>query len=336
MTAVAWVEEAFGPEMGLLCGYFHWISGATDNAIYPSLFLKYVMSYLTNGTASHNGYGMGDVSRFFFTAAITIVLAGVNYTGLEVVGNLTMLVCIISMSPFIIMTLLAIPQLDVNRWLVGPDPNVFEDDDSGVGLLPVPMMFGVCWRPFLNSLFWNLNSFDVGASFAGEIENPDRVFPKAMLISVLLTVAGYWIPLAAALGSTDTQQQDWEAGYLSAVATDMAGPWLGAWTVFAAAISNIALFEAEMSGDAYQLLGMGDRGLIPKLFTRRSRYGTPTNGILLGTFVIVAVSVSTICTHHSISLYSMTTLNYSLLLVQYRWRILTNWSRCSILPIPFQ
>jgi hypothetical protein len=27
-TAVAWVEEAFGPQVSLLCGYFHWISGA--------------------------------------------------------------------------------------------------------------------------------------------------------------------------------------------------------------------------------------------------------------------------------------------------------------------
>lgn len=34
-AGVAWVEEAFGPRMGGLCGYLGWISGATDNAIYP-------------------------------------------------------------------------------------------------------------------------------------------------------------------------------------------------------------------------------------------------------------------------------------------------------------
>ena len=76
------------------------------------------------------------------------------------------------------------------------------------------------------------------------------------------------------------------------MADEVGGEWLGVWTIFAAAISNIALFEAEMSGDAYQLMGMADRGLIPKLFTKRSRYGTPTNGIILGTFVIVAMSVA--------------------------------------------
>jgi len=73
---------------------------------------------------------------------------------------------------------------------------------------------------------------------------------------------------------------------------DIAGPWLGIWTVFAAAISNIALFEAEMSGDAYTLMGMGDRGLVPKFFTKRSRFNTPKNGIMLNTFVIILMSVA--------------------------------------------
>lgn len=32
---------------------------------------------------------------------------------------------------------------------------------------------------------------------------------------------------------------------------------------------------------------MAERGYLPKIFQKRSRYGTPTNGIILGTFVII-------------------------------------------------
>jgi hypothetical protein len=39
---VAWVEEAFGKNAGWMCGYLGWMAGATDNAIYPVLFLDYV------------------------------------------------------------------------------------------------------------------------------------------------------------------------------------------------------------------------------------------------------------------------------------------------------
>jgi len=39
---VIWVQTAFGETPGAIAGYFNWISGATDNAIYPALFLTYL------------------------------------------------------------------------------------------------------------------------------------------------------------------------------------------------------------------------------------------------------------------------------------------------------
>jgi amino acid transporter len=294
--AVAWVEEAFGPKASLLCGYFHWVSGATDNAIYPSLFLKYVASYMNS-----KAYFGTDMIRFLFTAGITIVLSIINYSGLDIVGNLSIVICIVSMSPFIIMVLLSLPTIDPNRWFILPDPSVtFNDTDDSESassssngfLYTLPIIAGISWRPLLNNLFWNLNSFDVGASFAGEVRDPERVFPRAMFLSVIFVIFSYLLPLLAALGAIESHQNDWDAGYFTDVAVQIGGPWLGAYTVLAAAISNIALFEAEMSGDAYQLMGMADRGLIPKWFTKRSRFGTPVNGIITGTIVIVLMSVA--------------------------------------------
>ena len=281
--AIAWVEEAFGPRAGLLSGYFHWVSGATDNAIYPSLFLEYMSEYI----------GVRDnLLRFVFSGVISIVLAYINFQGLEIVGNLSILICIISMSPFVLLCIWGLPKLDTSRWMVMPEPGIAMDDDEPSGFLPELTWLGVLWKPFINNLWWNLNSFDVGASFAGEVKDPERVFPKAMFMSVAMVAASYILPLLAAIGAADSDQQDWNAGYFTTAATNIAGPWLGAWLIFAAAVSNIALFEAELSGDAYQLMGMADRGLIPKLFCKRSRYDTPTNGILLGTAVIIAMGVA--------------------------------------------
>jgi len=168
------------------------------------------------------------------------------------------------------------------------------DDDALTGetFLPEVTYLGILWRPFINNLFWNLNSFDVGATFAGEIENPERVFPKAMALSVWLVAFSYILPLLVALGAVDSVQEDWKAGYLTVIAGQVAGPWLAAFTVFGSAISNIALFLAELSGDAYQLMGMADRGLIPKVFAKRSRFDTPTNGIVLSLGIILCLSVA--------------------------------------------
>jgi len=78
-----------------VCGYLNWVSGATDNAIYPTLFLEYVTSIA--------GWEVGGWERFGYVAAYTVALALVNYSGLEIVGNASLMVCIIAKSPFVIL-----------------------------------------------------------------------------------------------------------------------------------------------------------------------------------------------------------------------------------------
>jgi hypothetical protein len=41
-------------------------------------------------------------------------------------------------------------------------------------------------------------------------------------------------------------------GFTHTAATAVAGPWLGAWVVAAAAVSNVGLFEAEMRSVSFE------------------------------------------------------------------------------------
>ena len=87
---VIWVQTAFGETPGAIAGYFNWISGATDNAIYPALFLTYL--------TGDGGNTLAGLKRFFYTSALSLVLAGFNFLGLEIVGNASVVVFIIAMS----------------------------------------------------------------------------------------------------------------------------------------------------------------------------------------------------------------------------------------------
>ena len=139
----------------------------------------------------------------------------------------------------------------------------------------------------LNNLFWNLNSFDGAASFAGETTCVKTTYPKGIFVGLFLCIICYIVPIMIAVGATDYSQSEWVDGHLGQVAVDIGGEWLGAWTIFAAGISNLAMYEAELSSDSFKLMGMAERGHLPKLFKTRSKYGTPTNGIILGTVVII-------------------------------------------------
>lgn len=262
---VAWTELAFGPRAGWLCGYLSWVSGATDNAIYPVLFLDYVVAAFEVDDTSVN-----SLTRWFWLATCSSVLAYVNWLGLPTVGKMSIVICVIAMSPFVILCLVGVFQVQPHRWFQIPehiaspnddmmnnadddDANNYDDDDPHrllASFLSPSSLSVVHWAPFLNNLFWNGNSFDSSASFAGDVNQPGRVFPRALAYSVVLVTAGYLVPLLVALGASDAPPEAWVDGYLAKAAHDIVGPWLGGWTVLAAGISNIAMFQAELSSDA--------------------------------------------------------------------------------------
>ena len=120
---------------------------------------------------------------------------------------------------------------------------LFDDSfQTDPGPLPLLTLGGIIWRPYLNNMFWNLNSFDAAASFASETTSVGTTFPRGMFIGLAMCVFGYLVPLLVAVGATDYSQADWVDGHLGVVAMDIGGRWLGMWTIFEAVISNVALF----------------------------------------------------------------------------------------------
>ena len=174
--SVVWVEAAFGPYAAWISGCLKWVAGATDNSVYPGLFLDYLLKLIF---ASHHEV-ITPLVHFLIVLLISVGLAYINYRGLPVVGNLSITIGALTMSPFVIFCLLAIPYVQPSRWLQTPtyvEGQNFGFDLSG-GFLPNTVVGGVMVRPFLNNLYWCLNSFDSAGNFAGDVKLPyERTFP---------------------------------------------------------------------------------------------------------------------------------------------------------------
>lgn len=87
-------------------------------------------------------------------------------------------------------------------------------------------------------------------------------------------------------------------------------PSLEGWVVFAAFLSNLGLYQAELSGDVFTLYGMANKGLLPSFLGARSRHGTPTNAIIFCTLVVIVFSAA-----HLDSLIEMLNFNYAISLL---------------------
>lgn len=260
---VVWVSSALGPYWGFQQGWMKWLSGVIDNALYPVLFLDYLKSAIP-------ALG-GGVPRVAAVLVLTLLLTYMNYRGLTIVGWVAVLLGIFSIMPFVVMGLVAIPKVKPSRWLV-------------------VSLHNVDWNLYLNTLFWNLNYWDSISTLAGEVENPNKTLPKALFYALILVVLGYFFPLLMGTGAVPLDRELWTDGYFSDVAKIIGGVWLRWWIQGAAAVSNMGMFVAEMSSDSFQLLGMAERGMLPKFFGKRSRYGTPVIGILFSASGVLLLS----------------------------------------------
>ena len=237
--SVAWVERAFGPFWAFQKGWLGWLSGVSDNALYPILFLDCLLQLIAGASVEDDvnaskWYANNDY-RWAFVITITLALTYLSYRGLDVVGNVAIVVCLFSLMPFVAFCIVGSRSIQPSRWLVAP-PGGF---------------WGVDWRLLLNTFFWNINFWESAASFSGDVENPGKNYPIGMGVAVIMVFVSCFVPVLIGTGISSASYTEWSDGYFIRLSFDTMGPWLGYWMMGAAAITNIGMFEAEMSSDAW-------------------------------------------------------------------------------------
>jgi len=158
------VDCAFGPFWAFQKGWLSWLSGVADNALYPIIFLDCLLKLTNNNPENQDSAGSlsylnvlnessnggNDTMRWLFTFAVTMVLTYLNYRGLDIVGNMAIGICLLSMLPFVVFCVLGSFKVQPARWLQ----------------TPVGGIAAVDWRLLINTFFWNINFWDSAASFA--------------------------------------------------------------------------------------------------------------------------------------------------------------------------
>ena len=296
-----WVQAAFGTFWGIQESYWSWFSGVVDSALYPVLLYstgQQLLSGMASGAhktsiSACNITGAGgeddddDGSRMLWGCMLdpgsgcaleyavklgTLALFCLpNAISSRVVGDFLAVLCLVAMLPFLVIACLSLPQWRSANFIRRPKH--------------------LDWATGVSTAYWNLSGFDSASTFAGEVEEPHKTFPRALFLSVAFIVTMYILPLFAGAGA-DPGWRCWTDGSLTSVALRVGGSWLGVWVVATSALSTWGLFASELLEDSFQLVGMAEMGLAPKLFATRNRFtGTPINCILLQ-FVIIGALVS--------------------------------------------
>lgn len=265
----AWTNAAYGPLAAWIDAWCSWVSGVVDNAVYPILFLEY-LDQVTDAFGPDRPW-----ARWMFTFIFVVALTYLCHRGLDLTGSSALFLTVFVLAPFAVFCAMALRTFKAAR--------MFKTKTGSRGFR---------MRAWINNLFWNVNYYDSASAWAGDVDK--KSWGKAMTAALLLCTFASVLPMLAATGATDRKPEDFHNGAYVDVARQIAGPWLARWIVVSAAIANVGLFISEMSSDAYQLMGMAERGLLPARLAKKSAStNTPTTAIVLSGLGVIVLQFLT-------------------------------------------
>ena len=252
-----WVRRAFGPFWAFQNGWWTWMYSLVDMAIYPVLFNQYLAFFVP---------GLSPPSRWAISLGVIWSATALNLAGARPVGRFSILGGAFILGGFFVMAAAAALRAHRVPW----EP--FASGTGSIGGLGVGLSIAL----------WNYIGWDNASTTEGEMVDPARSYPRALAVALPLVTLGYLIPLTAALSASDWTR--WSDGGWPAIAREACGPAggvLAAWLALAGLVSAVGLFNALLLSYSRIPLAMAADGLLPGVFARTDRRGTPRAAVLL-------------------------------------------------------
>ncbi|MGZ8500936.1 MAG: APC family permease, partial [Candidatus Binatia bacterium] len=201
------------------------------------------------------------LERWLIAAALISIITWLNIRGTRLVGLSSIVFTALVLAPFAVMLVVGLPQVSPANWL----QRTATTD----------------WPLLISILLWNTSGWDNAGCCAGAVDAPNRVYPRAMMLTLILVTAAYLLPLAVGTG-VDSDWPQWKEGYLPKIAAQIGGSWLGIWLTAAALISAAGMFSALLCTSARVPYAMARRTMLPRaLAATHPDYATPWRAILI-------------------------------------------------------
>jgi len=244
----AWVRRALGNFWGFQEAWLSLVASVFDMAIYPTLFVLYLTRLFPWFAVGHRGVMVG--------LAVVTVCALMNIAGIRVVAISSLWLFFLLSMPFALIVLIAPTKIGA---LSGVDPAPTTSTVGLVGGLLICM--------------WNYMGWDNASTIAAEVRRPQRTYPRAMVLAVIVVSLSYVLPFAA-MWLTGVPSSAFETGSWADLAGMMGGLVGGPLAarafrvalVLGGMMSAFGMFNALVMSYSRLPLAMAQDGMLPAVF----------------------------------------------------------------------
>jgi amino acid transporter len=242
-----WVRRGMGRFWGFQETWLTLAGSVFEMALYPNLCIAYIGRFFPGLVAGHRGlvFGFGMI----------VLCTAWNLLGVRSVGEGSVWLNVALLAPFVALIIFALGSGRVG-------------DPAPVPLRHVDLLGGVLIA------MWNYMGWDNLSTIGGEVQSPERTYPRAMFGAVILVVVSYILPVAA-VARMGIDPNSWTTGGWVDVAQLIGGQALTVAIGVAGLIGAIGSFGSLMLSFTRLPLVMAEDGFLPHVFTRLDRRGSP-------------------------------------------------------------
>jgi amino acid transporter len=249
-----WVRRAMGPFWGFQEAWLSLASGAFDLVAYPVVFVLALQKMWASANAGHNGV--------LIAGALIVTCVAWNLFGAGAVGDGSILLGVALLVPFAVLAAVAL----FHRGSLAAASAASDPPTDWITGLIVAM--------------WNYMGWDNASTVASEVENPQKTYPKVMLLALVAILLSYAVPIAV-VQRTHVQPAYWSAGSWTKIAALLGGRWLGFAVLIGWMVSTFGIMNSLMLSYSRLPMAMAEDGHLPGIFARRLRNGAPWVSIVL-------------------------------------------------------
>jgi amino acid transporter len=234
-----WVKRALGKFWGFQEAWLSLAASIFDLGIYPLLFISYLGVLAPAMVAGWHGAAIAT--------ALVLACLGWNMRGAKSVGDGSIGLGALMVSPFAVLTM-------VGLWHA----------HHAVGAIAVHPANPAIMGGVLVAM-WNFMGWDNAGTFASEVKNPQRTYPRAMITTLLIIIASYLLPIGAAW-YFGIPLSAWSTGSWAAIGGAIAGPIIRDAIVVGGMLSSAGMLLSLLMSYSRLPVALAEDELMPKVF----------------------------------------------------------------------
>jgi amino acid transporter len=257
--AYRWYKESWGGFWGFQFGWLEWLSWMFEAALYPTLVAIYCVHFFFPEA--------GIYTTWCITLSVIWISIVLNIRGIQTVGKWSAILAWFQVLPVLWFIIIGVNHIDLSFL---SNLNI-PANTTTLEALTMALIFGL----------WNFSGYAGLATAAEEIEDTPTTYPKALLITLIISLVMYVVPLIIGI-SVDQNWSNWDEAQFNSAALVLGGGAFAWWFMLAAQSSNFGLINSELIVLSRLIQAMSMDGFLPQALNKlHHKYETPVHSLIM-------------------------------------------------------